>query len=644
MAHYGEVVVVGAEFSDKSIPAAAYKGNTELVIAQIAEGVKTIGDYAFAGCSRLKVIIIPSSVINIDDTAFKDCDNIEFCINLSDFELTLLVYDTIKTKGIFRSWDELSCADWLNLLRDFPVFIRQCHMANEFTGWDWVYLLMKQPQFAELCDSYNGWFLIDMRTQRTVDEYDSTCIVDITEESNYRWQMLLENQPRFENYCDRFHVWERFDGLNWARLLIAQPSFYEKCRIHDGWRKIHEDVVLEMAKEERSRSERFHNDGECYCDSLSRPFESYYVNYDRYGNTFRCRDDFDLKDRGWLGIVHEGRGRIFGLYASKLDDEFWIYFLKDYPSEIAPSMGYYGVWNTIDNSKLIVALKEKPTILNEVARIVGWQFWQCLFDKSKHEDIDSIVKELMNSQGSVSFWAFLFAFDPSYYMGFINDCGYHDIRMSSESWRILLDVCPDFLIKEGMRFVRGLWLSFLAADEDSSDETDISSSESRLVERVEMCDNFDGWMKLTTTDWFCLLVGQPYGCRDYGHYFVRDYPDDDSDRFSDVLGKIRVYILDRCSSRGIWRKFKKEELFGLFCSDEHLAQIYIDLVEDNPYGWQTKDEAVAAARDYSLHMHKLFEEIEERHRSNHLQEDWKEVSGWNDLYGSDVDVSDIIEY
>ena len=39
-----------------------------------------------------------------------------------------------------------------------------------------------------------------------------------------------------------------------------------------------------------------------------------------------------------------------------------------------------------------------------------------------------------------------------------------------------------------------------------------------------------------------------------------------------------------------------------------------------------------------------FGEIEERHRGNHLQGDWKEVPGWNDLYGSDVDVSDIIEY
>ena len=91
-------------------------------------------------------------------------------------------------------------------------------------GWQWVYLLTKQPQFSELCD----WSKLDgydlRRLVAVQPQLAEFC--DWSKLSGDNWTILLELQPHFAEFCD----WSKLDGEMWAYLLEKQPQFIKYKR------------------------------------------------------------------------------------------------------------------------------------------------------------------------------------------------------------------------------------------------------------------------------------------------------------------------------------------------------------------------------------------------------------------------------
>ena len=75
---------------------------------------------------------------------------------------------------------------------------------NKLDGWNWVKLLIKQPQFAKYCD-WNKLY-------------------------GCNWATLLIEHPQFAKYCD----WSKLDGWDWVKLLREQPQFTKYC----DWNKL----------------------------------------------------------------------------------------------------------------------------------------------------------------------------------------------------------------------------------------------------------------------------------------------------------------------------------------------------------------------------------------------------------------------
>lgn len=84
------VVAIGAEaFMDSSMVSVTIPSNVveieidafnsclALETINMAEGLKTIGEYAFVACSSLKKVVIPNSVVNIKDGAFASCSSLK---------------------------------------------------------------------------------------------------------------------------------------------------------------------------------------------------------------------------------------------------------------------------------------------------------------------------------------------------------------------------------------------------------------------------------------------------------------------------------------------------------------------------------------------------------------------------------------
>ena len=61
--------------SDKETP--WYKYRSRIVKLEIADGIKSIGEYAFSGLNKIKYIKVPDSVNTINEYAFNGCDSVE---------------------------------------------------------------------------------------------------------------------------------------------------------------------------------------------------------------------------------------------------------------------------------------------------------------------------------------------------------------------------------------------------------------------------------------------------------------------------------------------------------------------------------------------------------------------------------------
>lgn len=104
---------------------------------------------------------------------------------------------------------------------------------KNYSKEEWVGILIKHPELANKCTEHKGW--------------EKFYVID--------WHFLLEEQPHLVDFAIKYPIgasvaigldsdfakncknWGKFDGSNWANLLIAQPQFSEKCTEYNGWEK-----------------------------------------------------------------------------------------------------------------------------------------------------------------------------------------------------------------------------------------------------------------------------------------------------------------------------------------------------------------------------------------------------------------------
>ena len=157
----------------------------------------------------------------------------------------------------------VGCISFVNLLKKQPQIIDATNIKSydiikdiffEFDDTCWSSLLLSQPQFANLCDEFNGWRNPRYHSYGGVDRYsrgEPWSSIDIAKLvskhpqfiDKFDWNCIdidgkveiLSNQPQFVDRFDINGEWRELKSEHWARLLTKNPSFEKKFEEYYGW-------------------------------------------------------------------------------------------------------------------------------------------------------------------------------------------------------------------------------------------------------------------------------------------------------------------------------------------------------------------------------------------------------------------------
>ncbi|MEI7946578.1 MAG: hypothetical protein WCJ02_07770 [bacterium] len=142
-------------------------------------------------------------------------------------------------------WGKLSGNDWQRLLREQPKFAEHCDW-NKLDGFDWQALLREQPKFADKCDwdkwndlegaDWASWLAGHPEDADKCDWY----LLEV-----YDWVSLLLEQPQFATLCT---CWDEMDDEDVTRLMQKRPELKSHIAKADRTKFTEREKVVAIRK------------------------------------------------------------------------------------------------------------------------------------------------------------------------------------------------------------------------------------------------------------------------------------------------------------------------------------------------------------------------------------------------------------
>ena len=321
-------------------------------------------------------------------------------------------------------------------------------------------------------------------------------------------------------------------------------------------------------------------------------------------------------------------------FLRRVNNSYWIHMLKAFytiditygdstkkTNSVFKLFNLFGIWwrfSRMDWKQIV--FEASGGFLNRIALYVDEMFWDAL-----HRRWPTWINDAERSNHIFTAWSHLLFYYPEYALACKNKHGWRSFDKGD--WQHLL-------LKKGSRFLDNVDRKMLDADFWVPLLTEIP-------ELGETCDTFNGWKKFTVDNWYLLLTKQPRftgKCNLWQHFSGKQWanllilvPDisaicDESDGWS-KLGKEDWLTL-----------LEKEELDSLFGGTAFTEKCR-ESGAMAKFGWQCKEEALAEA-------HRFRRQRYRQTADDTIDEptpDWREESGWNEMYG-DADPSDFIEF
>ena len=495
-----------------------------------------------------------------------------------------------------KSWSNLTSSEWVNLLLKFPELADECDRAegwNIFDGFDWVELLRIQPQFADRCDRHNGWEAFDgVEEDPEGGGVEWGC-----------WAELLELQPQFFVKCDVFNGWKSFDGYDWLKLLSAQPQFAEKCDAFDGWNK-----MMNFRVEWSNGDENGDGGGWCFVDDTG--FDRYIP--DKYEETFERDEELCIGGISvWRWIVSNKQRKTnlsdddTSAIIRRLDKSFWLCFLNQSPFRAVSTAEKYGcsaIWRTltiVDWHYLTEEpdYPERHPVVDFVSRLAKFDYPEDRYDPA--EDV-----------WFGDFWDSLTLAFPLFIE--VKKCQkcYEDEDEGVSSHKPACSLCAQ-------RFGDKPWSYLLRHRPDWGVYVD--------------CNIWNGFNK---RDWERLLNPR-------WKFLEKTTAILDSYFWENCLLNVPEFA-DICEQLKGWSTFNEWNWLRLINKHNQFAAKYIEKCFDQECDKPTEQEIIKTASEFVMNKSHKCHSCDDDWPNDYV--DWREESGWNDMYGGGVDSSDIIEF
>ena len=516
----------------------------------------------------------------------------------------------------YVGWDKLSTREWVLLLTNAPVFSDICGRLlvwNKFDGFDWVVLLSKRPEFSDICATLEGWKKINVCG---------------------RWSELLSLQPQFATKCDEFNGWDAFDGFDWWHLLRHEPLFASRCNSCKGWHKI---ASYNPTWEDERRS-YFDDYGEAYASCYPIPEKLTYFDYESpnfefpYEYEHEFSRNYKLKILLRYGIETDADGNPTCVSDYRTN--------KSYYRTLPTTCSYGTKWDGCEIGRLPIDLYDdvfwyhNPSLF-KVMDISYWRLilHQHLFDACSMD----LAKELFSFYDKHQIWS-KFHYEDWQRILSVKSIGARLINRAAlsagnEFWEALLSAWPT-VISDANHI----------AEEDNNHGVVFSGWAYLLRLKpnyIVDCNESKGWNAFREEDWTHLLG-------ENSNFLEKvDKKELNSDFWLSLLISAPKFV-DTCDELNGWTMFTKENWLSLMSFNES----FVDKCEKSgalaKCGWTAREEAISEAKKErerlaELELMKARGEEEFAHYEAPEYPDWREESGWNDMYG-DADPADFIEF
>jgi len=598
-----------------------------------------------------------------------------------------------------NGWNLLSNRDWIFVLKDAPILASKCDEYNMwecFDAFDWTELLRMQPQFAERCDGFNGWKKFLTRENSTSEGKDSPCVC---------WAALLEKQPKFAEKCDALDGWSTLDGFDWYRLLSAQPMFVRKCDSLNGWKLMFDFCPKEYKYNEEEWDEVINYSEYEHMSYGDVPYDTF--NREKYCSAGECSTGMDLfcwvKNSGENEVAQIlcALDKHFWIYAFRQQ------FRKGGIDAFLEASTYNvaNVWKTFTEDDWKIALGKGTDFVNEVAVIFdndedcpeAWlnPFWDALVT-AWPKFLDNLTGYYEYSGGDEIYisaaWPYLIRHRPEW-ADHMSDNDWK--RFNAKDWERLLHPQWKFLEKTSIPLDSNFWKNCLLCAPQFADACErhggwnkFSDDELRqLVERnpnlMEHCHRYINWDDIDANCWISMFRTLAFKgergkgleskliafCDEHSGWrlFSAREHEGDSIGWAKLLA-ISPQFEKQCTAYNGWSIFNGLDWQVLLSKQPQFAAKC-----DACNGWDVMSEKnwmlligrqeqfagkykSRPAHKYSkwpesaiVDVARRFTERESCRDVNYDDwpndyVDWREESGWNDMYGGGVDPSDIIEF
>ena len=573
---------------------------------------------------------------------------------------------------------------WAELLELQPQFAEKCEQLNgweSFDGFDWYVLLSAQPSFVTKCSELGGWEdMFNFRPKEICHSEEADEFGACDNWSEYYYEEPFSNATA--EYGNTFLRGERIATKprpNGQSVLPVycwmRPEYCKVCRSQkelddeENWKN---DMVKSLEKTLDSRQNNLSN-AVINAVLKSQPSPDPY-NIDPQGNIGHYR----------RGVLSELEVREI---AAKLPKNFWVYFLNQNPRAALVFAEKYGVGNvwelfTIDDWK--VAIENRTDFVNEIysfegrdafadALLSAWpdfldhlgycpQVWPYLIrhrpDLAVHMNWDDWERF------SESAWTCLL--HPRWH--YIERA---TVPMDERHWWLCLSKAPQLatlceqhggwsklsnyylcdLIDKHSNLLE-YCVKYLKWDElTSSDWLALFAHENESKMFVTKCDKHNGWEKFATrkNEWDCLgwvdilkerpdLASKCDALNGWPKFNGTDWQ---------VLLSAQPQLAGRCDVHNGWKTLGEGHWMRLINRQPHFADKYNKAHAAMGIETQPEAEVVDQAKEFVKQEQsriKRDRQLSEYESCGAYYEDWREASGWNDVYGSDVEASDIIDF
>lgn len=528
----------------------------------------------------------------------------------------------------------------------------------------WAELLSKQPIFAKKCDEYNGWEVMD----------------------GYDWWRLVWSQPGFVKKCNMFDGWRKM----W-KFKFSEEYFENEDPCHD-YESTYVSSLFAFPEEYKSIFSRRQW-------ATSKRFKRL--------NILGHRVENSIDDKGNVHkMMYKPNNVIFEECLRDADNILWIYALwqecPDYLVGGETKIPFFdecsslGIFGKFKKNDWCILLGKDGYFLNKIARFADNKFWEALF-RMWPDWIVEMKSYATQHEESHRFeaWPHLLAFRPDCALycqdskgwekffredwAFLLHERFHFLEkvnassLSEEFWYNLLETAPQFveccdryngwcklsrdklchliewnpnLIEHCHRYINwndvdaNSWISMFRKLAFKGEHE--KGFESELI---AFCDEHSGWRLFSAREhewdnigWAKLLACCPQfekQCAAYNGWSIFNGLD------WQVLLSKQPQFAAKCDACNGWDVMSEKNWMLLIGRQEQFAGKYKSRPAHKYSKWPESTIVDMAqrfvTRENSRNMDNYDDYVDD-------YVDWREESGWNDVYGSGVDASDIIEF